>query len=246
MPARAVDNRQVGSYLRARMSKSETASQTSESTASARVDAASSQAAPSASGDVLGDNGAATAPEGSAEATADGSIDGATAEDVAAADEPEDPAAALEAARAEAAANHDKYLRAHADLENIRRRHARELAERSRYEGERLITDLLPVIDDLSRALEAAGDNPAGVAEGVELVHKALVDALARHGVERIEAEGQPFDPTVHEAVAAVETGDAEPGTVIADHRAGYRLCDRLLRPAMVAVAKAPAETNEN
>lgn len=150
----------------------------------------------------------------------------------------------LEEARSEAAANFDRFVRAKADIDNILKRHQRELSERSRYDGEGLARDVLPAVDDLERALEhAAGEGGAGVSGGVELVLKGLLAALKRNGVERIEAAGKPFDPAEHEAVSMVETDEVPPNTVVAVFRAGYTMRDRLLRAAMVSVSKAPERT---
>jgi len=149
---------------------------------------------------------------------------------------------ALAAAQREAAENYNRFLRAKADLDNIQKRHQRELADRARFEGEGMIRDLLPVVDDLERALEhtaASTGADSSLADGVGLVLRGMLGALRRHGVERIEAEGKPFDPNEHEAVTMVETDEAAPGTVISVHRPGYRMRDRLLRPALVAVSKA-------
>ena len=149
--------------------------------------------------------------------------------------------AELAAAKDEARQAHDRWLRERADLENHKKRAARERQDAVRYGTESLLRDLLPVIDDLDRALDAAsgGGNGKSLAEGVELVRKAFVDALQRNGVERVAAAGERFDPAQHEAVAYVESPH-EPQRVIEEHRAGYRLNDRLLRPAMVTVSKGP------
>ncbi len=164
------------------------------------------------------------------------------ADPVAAVSEPETE---LAAARREAAENYDRFVRARAELDNVQKRQQRELNERARYEGEALCRDLLPVIDDLERALSHTGaGETAALGGGVELVLKAMLATLRRHGVERIEAEGRPFDPAEHEAVSTFETADAAPNTVFAVHRAGYRLRDRLLRAVMVTVAKAPGSSS--
>jgi molecular chaperone GrpE len=149
----------------------------------------------------------------------------------------------LEAARREAAENFERFVRAKADIENILKRHQRELSDRARYDGEILARDVLSAVDDLERALEHAGEGTAAVSGGVELVLKGLLAALKRNGVERVEAEGKPFDPSEHEAVTMVETADVAPNTVVAVFRAGYKMRDRLLRAAMVSVSKAPAGT---
>ena len=152
------------------------------------------------------------------------------------------PDGAVAAAREEARQNHERWLRAAAELENFKKRVARERAEAVRFANEAFIRDLLPVVDNLERALEHArgGGNGKSIVEGVELVLKGLVDVLERHGVTKVEAAGAPFDPTHHEAVAHVETGELEPNRVLAQHQAGYLLNERLLRPALVSVSKAP------
>lgn len=159
----------------------------------------------------------------------------------------DDPAAApgsaedqLETARRESAENFERFVRAKADLENLVKRHQRELSERARYDGEALARDVLSSVDDLERALQHADDATGGVSGGVELVLKGLLAALQRNGVERIDAAGKPFDPAEHEAVSMVETADAPPGTVMEVFRAGYKMRDRLLRAAMVSVSRAP------
>lgn len=149
------------------------------------------------------------------------------------------PEEELEAARREAAENYERFIRAKADIENILKRHQREISERARYDGEALARDILPAVDDLERALQHADDGAAAVSGGVELVLKGLLVALQRNGVERIEAEGKPFDPAEHEAVTMVESGDVPPNTVMQVFRAGYKMRDRLLRAAMVSVSKA-------
>jgi len=148
----------------------------------------------------------------------------------------------LETLRGQADEYQDRLLRSQAELQNVLKRHERDRAERARYAVEPLARDLLAVVDDLERALSHAGESGENVAEGIELVLKGLLAVLERHGVEKIEALGATFDPNQHEAVQMVETAEREPNTVIEEHRAGYRLYDRLLRPAMVAVARAPAE----
>ncbi len=151
---------------------------------------------------------------------------------------------ALAAAREEARQNLERWVRERADLENLKRRSTKERTDAVRYGTEGLIRDLLPIVDNLERALEharGAGDDKA-LAHGVELVQKGFLDALERHGVMRLDApRGTRFDPSLHEAVAHVETAEDEPNVVIQQLQPGYRLHDRLLRPALVTVAKAPA-----
>lgn len=149
------------------------------------------------------------------------------------------PGDELEAARREAAENYERFIRAKADIENLLKRHQRELSDRARYDGEALARDILQAVDDLERALQHADDSAAAVSGGVELVLKGLLAALQRNGVERIDAEGKLFDPAEHEAVAMVDSEDVPPNTVIQVFRAGYKMRDRLLRAAMVSVSKA-------
>jgi molecular chaperone GrpE len=149
---------------------------------------------------------------------------------------------ALAGAREDARVSQDRWLRERADLENLKKRTARERAETAKFANEQVLRDLLPVVDNLERAVGHAqgGGNGAPLVEGVALVLKALLDLLERHGVSRIEAEGQRFDPAHHEAMAHVESERHEPNSVIEEHQRGYRLHERLLRPALVTVAKAP------
>ena len=135
---------------------------------------------------------------------------------------------------------HDRYLRAAADLENYKKRAAREREEMQKFAVERLVKDLLPVVDNLDRALAAApeGDPLSG---GVKLVLKGLEDVLARHGVKSFRALGEPFDPRLHEAILTISGSNAAPGTVVVEHGRGFHLHDRLIRPALVGVAAAAA-----
>jgi molecular chaperone GrpE len=138
----------------------------------------------------------------------------------------------------------DHFLRERADLENFKRRAQRERAEAARYANEPLLRELLPVIDNLERALRAAGpaggSDSAAIASGVEMVLKQFAEILSRFGVSRVASEREPFDPSHHEALALVETHEHPAGTILEEHAAGYRLHDRLLRAAQVTVAKSP------
>jgi len=153
---------------------------------------------------------------------------------------------ALAAKELEAKTNYDRFLRQVADLENFKKRSAREREDISRFANEALIKDLLDVVDNLERAVAhaAGGGNGKPLVEGVEMVLKGLLDVLAKHGVTQISAVGQPFDPSKHEAMAQVESDSHEPNCVVEELHKGYALRDRLLRPARVSVAK-PSKTRE-
>jgi molecular chaperone GrpE len=148
----------------------------------------------------------------------------------------------LEAAKAEAAKLRDQLLRTAADFDNFRKRSRRELADMEKRAREDLIKDLLPVFDNLERATahaETATDVKA-LADGIGLVMRQFLDTLAKIGIERIKAQGEPFDPAFHEAVQQFETTEHSPGTVMHEVQAGYKQGDKLVRPAIVVVAKAP------
>jgi molecular chaperone GrpE len=137
---------------------------------------------------------------------------------------------------------HERLVRAAADLENYKKRAAREREEVQKFGIESVLKDLLPVVDGLDRALSAAPpDDP--LADGVRLVRASLEKALAKHGVVGFSAMGEKFDPAVHEALLQVPTGDQPAGTVVLEHARGFKLNDRLIRPAMVGVAVEPPST---
>ena len=148
---------------------------------------------------------------------------------------------------AEARANYELFLRERAELENFKRRMQRDKSEALRFANEPLVRDLLPVVDNLERAIAHAqgGGNGQPLSEGVQLVLRAFLDVLEKHGVTRVSATGEPFDPTRHEAVAQVETEDLPPNSVAEEHTPGYSLHNRLLRAAMVSVSKAPVASTE-
>ncbi len=150
--------------------------------------------------------------------------------------------ASLEAKEQEAKENYNRYLRQAAELENFRKRANREKDEAIRFANEALIKDLLPVVDNLERAVAHSreGGNGKRLLEGVEMVLRGFFDVLAKHGVMPISALGQPFDPGKHEAMAQIESETCKPNTVVEEHHKGYLMRDRLLRPALVSVAKAP------
>ncbi len=133
----------------------------------------------------------------------------------------------------------DRLARAQAEFENARRRASKEQQDFRDYAAADAIKPLLPVLDSFERALQVKSE-PADFRNGVELIYKQLQDALAKVGVKAISAKGEPFDPHVHEAIEMVETSDAADHEVIEELQRGYKIKDRLLRPAMVKVAKNP------
>lgn len=158
--------------------------------------------------------------------------------------EPGDPAA-------EIAELKDRLLRAVAETENLRKRAAREREEAARYAIAGFARDVLGVADDMARALggppESAREAPDAKAlvEGLELTRRNLDAALERHGIARIDPAGEPFDPNLHEAMFEVDAPGAAPGSVVQVVEAGYRIHDRLLRPARVGVARRAAPPEE-
>ncbi len=136
----------------------------------------------------------------------------------------------------------DRVLRAQAELENYRKRARRELEDERRYAAMPMLRDLLPVVDNMQRAIEAAEKlpQPAGLIDGIKLVTQSLITAMAKHHCHKIDALGQPFDPAVHEAISQQPSADHEPNTVILVAQEGYVLHDRVVRPAQVIVSSAP------
>ena len=155
-----------------------------------------------------------------------------------------DPVSEVEELRRQLDEKHDRLLRALADAENARRRAQREREEFVKYANESLLRDLIPVLDNLDRALDAAraASTAANLVAGVELTQRKLLKVLEQAGVTRYSAVGQPFDPTRHEAIARVVSTEAAPNTVVSERLPGYLLQDRVLRAALVAVAVAPDE----
>ena len=167
------------------------------------------------------------------------------------ASEPGDPASGeapgkamdeLEQARSELAEIRDRWIRLNADFENFRRRALKEREETYRFGHQDLAKDLLPAVDNLERAIDAARKSGVGdlesLLQGLELVQRDLGSVLAKHGVIEIEALGQPFDPSKHEALAQIPDESVPPNTIVQVLQRGYWLRDRLLRPAQVMVSK--------
>jgi len=147
----------------------------------------------------------------------------------------------LEAVSEEKQQFQDRYLRAQADLENFKKRTLREQEQAKKFANEGLVKDLLPVLDNLGRALELSDASAEQVRTGVQMVQKSLVSTLSRFGVEPFSALHQPFDPERMEAMQQVESAEHPPSTVVQEFMCGYFLNGRLVRPAMVIVSKAPS-----
>lgn len=136
----------------------------------------------------------------------------------------------------------DAALRAQADAQNVQRRAEQDIEKARKFALERFVGELLPVVDNLERALEATAEGDEAVqaiAEGVELTRKSLLDVMGKFNVAVVDPEGEPFDPNLHQAMSMVENPEVEPNTVIAVMQKGYTLNERLVRPAMVMVSKA-------
>ncbi len=139
--------------------------------------------------------------------------------------------------------NWDKYLRTAAELENVRKRAARDVEHAHKFAVERFANDLLAVCDSLEMALITEGEaSVQSLKEGSEATLKLLISTLQRFGVEELDPHGEPFDPTQHEAITMQPSDDVEPGSVVTVFQKGYALNGRLLRPARVVVASEPAE----
>ena len=140
----------------------------------------------------------------------------------------------------EIAALKDQLLRSAAEFENVKRRSARDVENAHKFGAEKLISDLLPVLDSLEKAVELASETEGAEAmtEGIELSVKMFLDALGKNGLREVDPLGEPFDPALHEALAAVPNEDAEPNTVMEVIQKGYSLNDRLVRAAKVVVVK--------
>lgn len=152
-----------------------------------------------------------------------------------------DLAEALVAAESKAAENWDRYLRAVAEADNVRKRSARDVENAHKFALERFGRELLPVTDGLEMALASSdGASVESLLEGSRATLKLLSTTMERFGVEVIDPEGEPFDPELHEAINVQPSSELEPGSVIAVIQKGYSLNGRLLRPAMVTVAEEP------
>jgi len=200
------------------------------------------------------ENGASphSVPDNDAGATEDAAANSAPADsepsDHAHSARVEQPVDPLAAAQAEASKNREQLLRTAADYENYRKRARRDVEDAQKRGAEELLRTLLPVFDNLERAVvhaEQAADAKA-IADGVRMVLKQFGDTLDRAGIKRVGGVGEPFDPLVHEAIQQIETPDAPAGTVVAEVAPGYRFGDRLIRAAMVVVAKPPSSDSDS
>lgn len=173
-------------------------------------------------------------PQPSSPAAATGAADAALDTDI------ETLSAQLGEAERTIAELKDGMLRERAEIENQRRRLQRELENSRRFANESLLRELLQVCDNLEHGLAADTDNARALREGMQLTLRSLLKVLSEHGLAQIDPVGEPFDPERHQAMSMVPTADQAPDTVVTVMQKGYVLNDRLLRPAMVMVAKAP------
>ena len=217
-----------------------------EQSAHAEQSAPSEQSKPPAPDDATPAEGPVPAPREAAQDGAAGNGAGTAEVDATAgeagedADDVVDPSAAeLEEAVRQRDAHYERLLRVKAEFDNYRKRTERERRELSDQAAGDLLGDLLPVVDDLERALAAETRDADAYRRGVEIIHRQLLDVMARRGVAPIEAVGADFDPTLHQAVAHERSDGHRDGEVVEELRRGYTLRRRLLRPSMVKVAKA-------
>lgn len=159
---------------------------------------------------------------------------------------PDQMQALLEDARNKADEHWNQCIRLQAELDNLRKRAERDVANAHKFALEKFANDLLPVRDSLEMGIAAAGEgnevDPVKLREGSELTLKMLADTMARFGIQEIDPQGQKFNPEYHEAMSMQERSDVEPNTVVTVIQKGYTLNDRLIRPAMVMVSRAPAQ----
>ena len=151
------------------------------------------------------------------------------------------PEETIEQLQADVETARDNALRAQADAQNVKRRAEQDVEKARKFALERFSGDLLPIVDNLECALEAATEDEAvkPIVEGVELTLKSFLDVLGKNNIEQINPEGEPFDPQLHQAMSMVENPDVEPNSVIAVVQKGYNLNGRRIRPAVVMVSKS-------
>jgi molecular chaperone GrpE len=175
------------------------------------------------------------------------SPDGGTGAQIA--DESQDPASQLQEAQQQARENYDRLLRVSAEFDNSKKRTAREMQDVIKYANEKIFKELLTVVDNLERAIEAAGvdrtdDDP--LVKGIHLTLSEVFKIMERHKVSPVKALGEPFDPTYHQAMMQEEVADQAPNTVVREMQKGYVIHDRLLRPAMVVVSKVKQDKTDS
>jgi len=163
-------------------------------------------------------------------------------------DENEEPSGPKNLREAQAQINEleDRLLRLTADYENFRKRAQREKNEARQFANQHLLEKQLPILDNFEMALMAAKDADPAIRDGVQMIYDQFVGVLKDAGVEPIDAGGEPFDPNLHEAISQKETIEVEEGTVVEQAQRGYKLDDRLIRPARVVVAKTPESDSES
>ncbi len=160
-------------------------------------------------------------------------------------DEPVDESEVDQGVDVELAAQQDRVLRLQAEIQNLRARQARELTDARKYASIDLMRDILPVVDNIDRAIEAAADSPevTSLLEGFKLVRQQLITALAQHGCKEIPADGEVFNPDLHQAILQQPSSEVPAGEVMMVTQAGYQLHDRVVRAAQVIVSAGPATT---
>jgi molecular chaperone GrpE len=151
----------------------------------------------------------------------------------------------LKEARAQINELEDRLLRLTADYENFRKRAQREKNEARQFANQHLLEKQLPILDNFEMALAAAENADSAILDGIQMIYDQFHEVLKDVGVEKVDAEGELFDPNLHEAISQEETVDIEEGTVVEQLQSGYKLNDRLVRPARVVVAKAPESVSE-
>ncbi len=154
--------------------------------------------------------------------------------------QPAEPESELQKVRAERDTLLDRLARLQAEFENARKRAVREQQDYREYAVSDTVKSLLPILDSFERALQVSGNNGNDLRSGLELIYKQLQDALVKLGLRQIPAKGEPFDPHLHEAIEMVDTDEVEDHHVLDELQRGYKLKERLLRPAMVRVARNP------
>ncbi len=163
-------------------------------------------------------------------------------------DAPENMEKMIETAREEAKENYDRFLRLSAEFDNYKKRSTREMDSFRKFANESIVKELLPVVDNLERAIDSSTNGEGSkdsIVEGISMTLKEIIKVLEKYGVQPVEALEKPFDPSFHEAVMQEESEEHNDNTVIKEFQKGYVIHDRLLRPAMVVVAKAKEKNEE-